>query len=267
MHPEIMAIGALGAVTAGAFGWFFSWYAMLGGSGTLVIAVVFALLYISFLTLRMLVTENRTHAWILIACDLVLFLLPFTHNVSIWLFVAAGIANLWLYAAWRQGRQSISNMLHIRLKELSHGFIKSAFRAVLFLGIATYLSLVDPSRIAVSRTLIASSLEGMMNGANKGIVQQIVGRDITPEESASVIEKIANGIHTGANAFIERIPPNAKTGLLIGIGIIVFLLASSLINLFIPLVMGFVWCVLQLLLRLNFITITTEKADKETIVL
>jgi len=34
-----------------------------------------------------------------------------------------------------------------------------------------------------------------------------------------------------------------------------------------PFVMGSVWCVLQLLLKFNFITITTEKTDKETIVL
>lgn len=262
-----MAIGAVGALTAGAFGWFFSWYATLGGNGTLAIAALFALLYISFLTLRMLVTERRDHAWILIACDLVLFLLPFIGNLSVWLFAAAGIANFWLYLAWREGRRSTENMLHIRLRELSHGFIKSAFRAVLFLGIATYLSLVDPAHIAVSRARIAESLQSMMSGANRGIIQQIVGRELTPEESAKAIERTAYGVHTAARAFVEKIPPQAKTGLLVGIGVIIFLLASSLINLFIPPVMGFVWCVLQLLLRLNFITITTEKADKETIVL
>ncbi len=263
-----MAIGALGAITAGAFGWFFSWYAMIGGYGSLVIAVIFALLYISFFTLRMLVTDNRIHAGTLIGCDLVLFLLPFIGHFSPWLGAAAGVTAVWLFAAWREGRRSTENMMHIRLKELSHGFVKSTFRAVLFLGIAAYLSLVDPARIAVSRTLIADSLKNMAgNEANRGIIEQIAGRKITPEETAGTIDRIADGMHTAAEAVIGKVPPKAKTGLLIGLGIIIFLLASSLINLLIPLVMGFVWCVLQLLLKLDFITMTTEKADKETIVL
>ena len=267
MHPEIMAIGALGAITAGAFGWFFSWYATLGGYGSLVIAVVFALLYISFFTLRMLVTENRIHAGTLIGCDLVLFLLPFLGEFSPWLAATAGVTAVWLFAAWREGRSATENMVHIRLKELSHGFIKSAFRAVLFLGIGSYLSLVNPERIAVSQELVSKSLSSMMGNANTGIIQQIIGRPITPEESAGAIERISAGLHTGIDGFVKRVPPKAKTGLLIGLGVIVFLLASSLINILIPLVMGFVWCVLQLLLKLNFITITTEKAEKETIVL
>lgn len=266
MHPEIMAIGALGAITAGAFGWFFSWYATIDGYGSLVIAVIFALLYISLFTLRMLVTPRPLHAYVLIACDLVLFLLPFISHFSLWLLVTAGIVSLWLYLAWREGRRATDNMMRIQLKGLAQGFIKSTFRAVLFLGIATYLSLVNPERIAVSRTLIASSLEGMMNGANRGVIQQIVGKDITPEESAAVIKKITDGIDTGARAFLDNVPPKAKTGILIGLGVIIFLLASSFVSILIPLVMGFVWCVLQLLLKLNFITITTEKADKETIV-
>ncbi len=267
MHPEIMAIGALGAITAGAFGWFFLWYATIGGYGSLVIAVIFALLYISFFTLRMLVTENRIHAGTLIGCDLVLFLLPFIGHFSPWLAATAGIAAVWLFAAWREGRRSTENMVQIRLKELSHGFIKSSFRAVLFLGIASYLSLVNPERIAVSRALIESSLNGMVSGANKGFLQQIVGREITPEESADAVGRIANGMHAAADAVIGKVPQKAKGGILIGVGIVIFLLASGLINLLIPLVMGFVWCVLRLLLRLDFITIRTEKADKETIVL
>jgi|GEM_PF-2519290 len=267
MHPEIMAIGALGAVSAGAFGWFFSWYATFGGTETLVIAIAFALIYISFLTLRMLVTESRTHTWILIVCDLILFFLPFINNLSIWLFVIAGIAHTWLYLAWREGRAQTANMIHIRLKDFSHGFIKSAFRAVLFLGIATYLSFVDPNRIAISRALITTSLNNMMNSANRGVVEQIVGRSITAEESNIIIQTITNSVHTITETFITKIPPKAKTGLVIGLGVIVFLLASSFINLFMPFVMGFVWCVLQLLLKFNFITITTEKTDKETIVL
>lgn len=266
MHPEIMAIGALGAMTAGAFGWFFSWYATIGGYDSLAIAVIFALLYISFFTLRMLVTENRTHIASLIACDLVLFLLPFMGHFSPWLAATGGIAGIWLFAAWRQGRAQIENMMHIRIKELTYGFIKSVFRAVLFLGIATYLSLIDPSRIAVSRTLIQNSLSNMMSGANKGFMEQIVGRKITPEESAGVINQVANGVHAAAEAMLGKVPPKARGGILVGIGIILFLLISSFINLLIPLVMGFVWCVLQLLLKLNFITITTEKADKETII-
>ena len=180
MHPEIITIGALGTIAAGAFGWFFSWYATIGGYDSLAIAVIFALLYISFFTLRMLVTKNRTHAGMFIACDLVLFVLPFIGHFSPWLTATAVITAIWLFAAWREGRRSTDNMLRIRLKGLTHGFITSTFRAVLFLGIATYLSLVDPSRIAVSRTLIAGSLEGMMSGANRGVIQQIIGRDISP---------------------------------------------------------------------------------------
>ncbi len=267
MHPEIKIIGALGTIMAGAFGWFFSWYATIGGYGSLIIAGVFALLYIALFTLRMLITTRPIHAWILITCDLVVFLLSFIGHFSLWLLIAAGITNLWLYAAWREGRRSTDNMLRIQLKGLANGFIKSSFRAILFLGIATYLSLVNPERIAVSRALIASSLEGMINGANRGVIQQIVGRDISPEESATVIQKIADGVHTGASAFIDRIPPNMKTGILIGLGVIIFLLASSIITIFMPLVMGFVWGVLQLLLRFKIITIKTEKADKEIIVL
>ena len=267
MHPEIITLGALGAITAGAFGWFFSWYATVGGYGSLVIAIIFALVYISFFTLRMLVTTRPRHAWILIACDLVFFLLSFIGHFSLWLLVVAGITNFWLYSACREGRRTTDNMLRIRLNGLAHGFIKSTFRAMLFLAIASYLSLVNPDRIAVSRTLIATSLEGMINGANRGVIQQIVGRNIAPEESATVIQKITDGVHTATSAFIEKIPPNMRTGLLIGFGVIIFLLASSFITIFIPLIIGFVWGVLQLLLRFNIITIRIEKAEKETIVL
>ena len=266
MHPEIMAIGALGAMTAGAFGWFFSWYATIGGYDSIVIAVGFALLYILFFPLRLLVTENRPHAGILIGCDLVLFLLPFIGHFSLWLAATAAIAAIWLFAAWRQGRRQTENMVHIRLKDLAYGFVKSTFRAVLFLGIATYLSLVDPKSIAVSRTLIENSLSNIMSSANRGFMEQIVGREITPEESADAISRIASSIEASAEAVIGKVPPKAKSGILVGVGLVIFLLASSLINLLIPLVMGFVWCVLRLLLKLNFITITTEKADKETIV-
>lgn len=266
MHPEIMAIGALGAMTAGAFGWFFSWYATIGGYDSLAIAVVFALLYISFFTLRMLVTENRAHAGALIGCDLVLFLLPFIGHFSPWLAATAGIAAIWLFAAWREGRRQTENMMHIRIKELARGFIKSTFRAVLFLSIATYLSLIDPAGIAVSRTLIENSLNNMMSNVNKGFMEQVVGREITAEESKDAINRIARSIEATAEAVIGKVPPKAKSGILVGVGIVIFLLVSSFINLLIPLVMGFVWCVLRLLLKLNFITITTEKADKETIV-
>lgn len=266
MHPEILAIGALGTITAGAFGWFFSWYAIIGDYSSLVIAIVCALLYISFFTLRMLVTERKIHAWILIACDLILFLLPFIFHFSFWLLVIGGITNAWLYFAWREGRRSTDNMLRIRLKGLAHGFIASTFRAILFLGIATYLSLVNPEHIALSRTLITNSLQGMMNGANRGVIQQIVGKDITPEESAIVIQKITDGVDKGTRAFLDKIPSEAKTGILIGLGVIIFLLASGLLTLFIPLIIAFVWVIVRLLLRLKFITITIEKAEKETIV-
>lgn len=267
MHPEIVTLGVLGAIASGAFGWFFSWYATIGGYDSLVIAVIFALIYLSLLTLRMLMTTRPLYAWICIACDIVLFLLSFIGHFSLWLLVIGGITNAWLYFAWREGRRSVDNMLHIRLRGLTNGFIKSSFRAILFLGIASYLSLINPDRIAISRTLIAGSLEGMINGANRGVIQQIVGRDISPEESATVIQKMTDGVHTATSAFIDKIPPNMKTGLLIGLGVIIFLLASSVINIFLPLVMGFVWGVMQLLLRFKIITIKMEKVDKEVIVL
>ena len=267
MHPEVIAIGTLGIIASGAFGWFFAWYATIGGYSSLIIAIIFALIYLALFTVRILITKKPAHAWTLITGDLVVFLLSFAGHFSLWLVVTGIVTALWLFAAWREGRRSIDNMLRIRLKGFAHGFIKLSFRAVLFLGIASYLSLVNPDRIAVSRALVSETIASAIGSANKSILEQVVGRPISPEESSTAIERVSAGLYTGINALIATVPPQAKTALLVGIGIIVFLLASSLTSVLMPLVMLFVWGVMQLLLHFKIITIKTEKADREVIVL
>lgn len=267
MPSEMIVIGALGVIASGAFGWFFAWFSLVGGYSSLILAIIFALIYLALFTVRMLITKRKEHAGAFIACDILVFLLSFAGHFSLWLAIAGIVTAIWLYTAWHEGRRSTDNMLRIRLKGLAHGFVKSSFRAVLFLGIASYLSLVNPDRIAVSRTFIANSIASTIDTTNQSIIEQVVGRPITAEESSNAIKRVSTGLHAGINALIATVPPQAKTALLVGIGIIVFLLASSLTSVLMPLVMLSVWGVMQLLLRFKIITIKTEKADREVIVL
>lgn len=265
MNHTLNIIAGLGVATSAALGYFFSWFALTNDYRSLVIAAAIALVYIALITLRMLVVRRALLALGFIIADLIVFTASFAYHLSLWLIIGAAIAGIWLFYAWRAGRQSVNNMVVIRIPGLSHGFMKSSLRAILFLCIATYLSLIDPSQLAVSRAFIASSIQTALSGANTNIIQQITGRPIQSEESARIIERAINAFHAAGNHIINRVPPPLKPALLVGLGIIIFLLISNITTLLIPIVTSFVWFCIQLLLRIQFITIKTEKADKETI--
>lgn len=265
MNYKLDIIAGMGVVTSAALGYFFSWFALTNDYHSLIIAAVIALIYIALFTLRMLLIERAGSAAGFIALDLIVFITSFAYHWSLWLFLGAVVAGAWLFLAWCLGRMSLKNMVHIRLASLNSGFIKSSFRAILFLCIATYLSLIDPAQLAVSRVFIASSIQTALSGANTNIIEHITGRPVKSEENAQIIERTINALHAAGNQLIDRVPPQFKLAFLGGLGIIVFLLISSIITFLIPIVTGFVWCFIQLLLRIRFITIKIEKADKETI--
>ena len=252
-------------LTATALGYFFSSFALTNDYPSLVIAAVIALVYIALFTLRMLVINHAGSAAGFIALDCIVFITSFAYHFSLWLFAGAAVAGIWLFHAWRLGKASLKNMVIIRLHDLSNNCVKSSFRAILFLCIAAYLSLVDPTQLAVSRAFIASSIQNTLSGANANIIEHITGRPTKSEEKARIIERAANAVHEAGNQIINRVPPQLKPALLVGLGIIIFLLISSIITVLIPIVMAFVWCFIKLLLKIQFITIKTEKVDKETI--
>lgn len=265
MNYKLNIIAGFGVLTSAALGYFFSWFALTNDYRSLVVSAAIALIYIALITLRMLVTHRASSALGFIILDLVVFTASFAYHLSLWLIISAAIAGIWLFHAWRAGRQSVNNMVIIRLPQLSRGFMASSFRAIVFLCIATYLSLVNPAELAVSRAIISSSIQNAMSRADADFMQKMIGRDIPLEETSSVTEKIITAFHTVSNRFLEYVPPQFKTALLVGLGIIIFLLISSLTTFLIPLIMGFVWCFIQLLLRVGFITIQKERVEKETI--
>lgn len=267
MHYKQSIIAGVGVLTSAALGYFFSWFAFTNDYRSLIIAAAIALIYIALVTLRMLVVHRALLALGFIIVDIIVFTASFAHHLSLWLIIGAAIAGVWLFYAWRAGRKTVNNMVVIRIPGLSHSFIKSSLRAILFLCIATYLSLIDPAQLAVSRAFITSSIKTALSGANANIIQQITGRPVKSEEKAQIIERTINAFHTAGNHIINRVPPQLKPALIGGLGIIIFFLISNIIPFLIPLVTSFVWCCIQLLLRIQFITIKKEKADKETIII
>lgn len=258
-------IVGVGVLTSAALGYFFSWFALTNDYTALAIAAVIALVYIALVTLRILVVHRALPALGFIILDLIVFTASFAYHLSLWLVIGAAIAGIWLFLAWRAGRQSVNNMVVIRIPALSHGCIKSSFRAIVFLCIATYLSLVNPAELAVSRAVIASSIQTAVSRADANFMQNMIGRDIPPEDTSRVTEKIITAFHTVGNRFLAYVPQQFKTALLVGLGIIIFLLVSSFTTILIPIVISFIWCFIQLLFRAGFITIKTEQVGKETI--
>ncbi len=258
-------IGIVSGFAFAAFGWFFAAFAIGNQYGALTAAGVVALLYLVSATVRMLVIEKATVAAGLIAIDIALFALSFASNFSGWLFVACAIAWLWLFKAWQNGKKAVGNMVKIHMQELGRSFVRTSLHAMLFLTIAVYLSLLDPAKLAVSRAFIESSVSSTMKNGGAEFLKRIADAPLSERETASVTDKVVSGIYKAANDAITTIPAEARTGILIGLGLVAFLLLNSVTGLAIPLITGFVWVSVRLLLRLKFITIVTEKIDKETI--
>ncbi len=259
-------IGLLGASTSALFGYFFSSFAIGGDYTALTISGVVALVYLAIVTLRMLVIDAPWQSRTLIVLDLALFTASFVGSISIWFVLACATSGFWQFMAWKSGKKAMNNMVRIRLRDLGPGFVRSSLHAILFLMIATYLSFIDPTRLAVSQTLVRQSVQSVMNGAGKGIFDEIIKQYPAPQADASgFANRVANIIHGAAQKFIDTVPPQARTALLIGLGIILFLLVNSFTGFITPIIVLFLWATISLLLRLNFITIRTEKVDKETI--
>ena len=266
MDYKMAGVGLLGAFASGIFGYFFSSFAIGGDYSALTASCVVALIYLALVTLRMLVIDVPWQSGTLIGLDMAVFAASFVGSLSLWFVLACAIAGSWLFSAWKSGKRAVNNMVRIRLRDLGPGFVRSSLHAILFLGIATYLSLIDPNRLAVPRTFITQSVNKAMSGPGKGIFDELTKQyPATPGAEAGIAEKTAGMIHGAAQRFIDRIPPEARTALLIGFGIILFLLVNSFTGFVIPLVVLFLWATISLLLRLDFITIRTEKVDKETI--
>lgn len=259
-------IGIAGVFAFAVFGWLFAAFALGNHYSALTSASIAGLIYLVAATVRMLVIEKSWQAAVLIMADIALFALSFAGHLSPWIILACAVSGIWLFFAWRSGRRSIANMVKIRLQDLGRGFVRASLHAVLFLAIASYFSLVNPANLAVPREFIASSFERVMQDGGREIVERIAEKPLSAEEEASVTARAINGTHRAINGLISRIPPTARTGLLIGLGIIVFLLINSVTGLLIPLVTAFVWASIGLLLRLGFISMKTEKVDKETII-
>lgn len=256
----------MGIIAAGLFGYFFSGFALTNGYGSLMLAAVCGSMYIALFSLRMLITERVRTAALCIALDMIAFSASFFNNASLWLVVSAALAALWLLSAWRAGRSAINNMVRVKIYNLGAAFIKPSLRAILFLCIASYLSLVNPAHIGVSRAMIASFAQTVNSDYGNALMRQITDQPFTPETTDRAINKATDTVHALFNKIISLVPPNLKTTLLIGMGIILFLLLGSTVSLTIPLVNGLVWLFITLLLRAGFIKIKTEAVNKETIV-
>lgn len=266
MDYKLSGIGFIGILSSGIAGYFFSSFALLGDYAGLVIACVFALIYLASAAVRVLAIDEKWQAATLIAIDMGVFSASFTSAFSIWFGIALLVCGIWLFSAWQRGRKATDNMVRIRLQDLGSAFIRPALHAILFLAIATYLSLVNPKTITVPRALIAESVRSMMSSMGEGIMEKLTERKLSPEQTEGAIDRAITLIHKAADGIVRQVPEEARTALVIGIGIIAFLLVNSVTGVLIPVIALFLWIAVRLLLRIGFISIRTEKAEKETII-
>lgn len=266
MDYKLSGIGFIGVLSSVIAGYFFSSFALLDDYTGLVVACVFALIYLTSAALRVLTIEEKWQAATLIALDMVVFSASFTSAFSIWFVLALAVGGTWLFAAWKNGRRATGNMLKVRLRDLGHAFVRPALHAMLFLAIATYLSLVNPKTITVPRALVAESVRSVMDKIGTDIVAKITETDLSAEQSESLIDKVITAMHKAANGVVQQVPEEARAPLLIGVGIMAFLLVNSVTGFLIPIITLFLWVAVRLLLRIGFISIRTEKAEKETII-
>ena len=265
MDYRMTAIGTLGVFTSAIMGYFFASFTLVNDYRALTVACILALVYLALVTLRMLVVEKPWHCGALIVLDLGLFSVSFNEHFSPWLVIGVMIAGIWLFAAWRKGRYEVDNMVKIRLRELGNGFIRPSLHALLFLLIASYVSLVNPQTIGIPRTLVAESVRNVMAGVGQKFIGKMTNGPQTPETSAGLEERAVAVIYAGLDRVISAVPEEARVGLLVGIGIVVFLLVNTMTGFVIPPIVFFLWMIVGLLLRINFITIRTEKVDKEIV--
>ena len=247
----------------GAFGYFFSLFALTNSVGGLIGAASALVLYIAWSFVRMLVTRRTREAAGYIALDSAVFAASFAYHVSWWFAAGVVLTMVWLYYAWQSGRRVAMNTVQVQVWDFSSGFLKSSFRAMVFLAIATYLSFVSAADISVSRAAIDSAVRGAGSGAGFETFQKMFGAEGDTGAREAALERVVGGLHEAANRFIAVIPPKFKTGLLVGIGIIVFVLVTSITGLIMPLIVFCAWGMVRLLLRMRFITIHSEKVDKE----
>ncbi len=266
MHYKFILIAACGAFTAAALGYFFSDFALTNSYASLITASICALMYLALFSLRMLITPRARIAILWIIVDLLLFTASFFNHFSLWLGIAAIIAGAWLFLAWHRGRAAMMNMVRIRLRDLGTSFIKPSLHAIMFLCIASYLSLINPAQFALSRDVIASLTQKTTQQFGNIFIQDSIGKPVTPEMNAQILERATNTIHAMTEKIITRIPPRFKSAALVGLGIIIFLVLGSTTSIFIPVINSIVWFFITLLLRAHFITIKTETTEKETII-
>lgn len=266
MHYKFALIAACGAFTATAFGYFFSDFALTNSYASLIFAIICALIYLALFSLRMLITERAWIALVWIALDLLLFSISFLNYFSLWLFISAIIAGVWLFFAWHRGRAAITNMIRIRVRDLGISFIKPSLHAIMFLCIASYLSLINPAQFAISRDTIASFTAKTTQQFGNIFIQDSIGKPVTPEMNTQILERATNTIHTMTQKIITRIPPHFKSAALVGLGIIIFLVLGSTTSIFVPVINSIVWLFIALLLRAHFIIIKKETMEKETII-
>lgn len=266
MDYKLSGIGFIGILASALAGYFFSSFALLNDYAGLVIACVFALIYLASAAVRVLAVSEKWQIATLIAIDMGVFAASFTNAFSIWFGLALAVCGTWLFAAWRRGRRATDNMVKIRLRDLGPAFVRPALHAILFLAIATYLSLVNPKTISVPRAFIAESVQSVMTSMGKGVIEKLTEGKLSEDESKGVIDKTITLMHKVTNGIVDQVPEEARSALLIGIGIIAFLLVNSVTGFLIPIIALFLSMAVRLLLRIGFISIRTEKAEKETII-
>lgn len=263
-YKQILVSG-LGTVAAAAFGYVFSGFALTNNYASLIVSIAIGILYLILFSLRMLLVGKKQWAALGIAADLTVFTAAFLENISFWLIVSSLIVALWLFYAWQQGRASLNNMLTIRFSGMRYGFFTSSFRAVLFLGIAAYLSFVTLNAGSVPRGAIASFFTAIPTLTNTSFFQNIAGGPVPPEAFVTASNRIIDGVHAAINSFLGALPPHLQKTLLAGLGIVLFLMVNVATGFITPLISACAWGIFQLLLKTGFITIKIEKRDKEII--
>jgi hypothetical protein len=264
-HWKIAVIGLMSVLAAAAFGWFC--VVFVGTNSIRAVAGAFAagVMYLAAATVRALVVDSKRVAAAMIACDALLFLTPFLQYPSPWLIITGAIGGMWLWYAHMKGKAALDNMVRVRMRDLSRPLMLPAFKALLFIAIASCIAAANPATLTVSRRTAIAVAEQVLAAPVKNAAARIAGPNMSDDQIRASIAAATGAAYDAAAEASAALPMSFGRFAIAAVGIVAFLLAIGFIAFIMPVVIGAIWIVVRLLLKTGFITIKTQTAERTTI--
>ncbi len=251
MNHKIVILSAVSLIIAAALGFFFVDFVLKGNLWSLLWALIIGIIYLSLLFIKTTIIKPAWDDLLSITIDVIVISAFFWGNYNIWLWLAALITIIGLWSATSFVQSIVNNVVKIRLFELSRHFFRPAFLALSFFVVAVYLSFINPELLVIPIEPIRYLVD--------------LTAQTTPVKLPMPPEDLADFIYRRLNQTLANLPFQAKVSFLVLAGLIVL----SVINSFSFIVswVGFVisWLIFRLLLAIKFVTIKTQKVEKELI--